>query len=244
MNLQHLRTATRPEHEATEAAVPLLGPGLTRERYVDVLLHLYPVLRSWETWSALHAPPRLLPLLPPRRRSPWLQADLAALSAKADTSIEPPPISWVSAILLPGETLERATEGELEAGFLGALYVLEGSTLGGRFLAKQVEMSLNLSPGHGNAYFQGHGEATGALWREVTAEVAGVPEERAERLIGAASRTFGLFREALQRPASSETLEAVTAGAEPAHDQPSRRGTPGNAPTTRTPRQEEASKVS
>lgn len=197
MDLQVLRTATRPEHEATEAAMPLLGPDLTRERYGAVLRCLFPVLRSWEGWSGEHAPERLRALLGPRRRSPWLRQDLQTLGLPLADGGRVQSIAWLAVVLEPGEVPGQCTPGEFEAGFLGALYVLEGSTLGGRYLAKQVETSLGLTRGEGNAYFEGHGASTATLWREVTAEVAAVPDDLSGRVVRAANRTFALFREAL-----------------------------------------------
>ncbi len=91
------------------------------------------------------------------------------------------------------------SEAGFEAGFMGALYVMEGSTLGGRFIARHVEQVLGLEPGRGDAYFQGHGEATGSLWRETTAAIAEVPEAQAEVVIAAAKRTFAAFGEAIRR---------------------------------------------
>lgn len=204
MDLQHLRAATRPEHEATEAAMPLLGADLTIERYGSVLRCIVPLLQSWECWSAEHAPLRLRPLLAPRQRSHLIEADLRVLTTLSSTPGEaadephgaPPP--WPALVLEPGRTQADADPGEFEAGFLGALYVFEGSTLGGRFLAKQVEAALGLVPGQGSAYFQGHGAATGPMWREVTEQIAAVPDENAECLIRAAGRTFGAFRQALE----------------------------------------------
>ena len=199
MDLQYLRSATRPEHEATEAAMPLLGPDLTREDYAAVLSCLLPVLSSWESWAGEHAPARLRSFLAARRRSHWIEQDLASLNAGRPSAGElPVPIAWSSVVLEPGETESRCPAREFEAGFLGALYVLEGSTLGGRFLAKQVEASLGLLPGQGNVYFQGHGAATGALWREVTTEIAAVPDSLSERLVRSARRTFAIFGRALE----------------------------------------------
>jgi heme oxygenase len=61
-----------------------------------------------------------------------------------------------------------------------------------------VEEKLHFAPGQGNAYFQGHGDQTGSMWREVTARIAAVPEEETERVIAAAKRTFIAFGEALR----------------------------------------------
>ena len=224
MDLQYLREATRSEHEATEAAMPLLGPDLTRERYAHVLRCLLPILRSWEDWSAENVPERLHFLSKPRRRSHLLLADLQTLGGEAaedpaGQNTKPMP-AWSSIVGTSGKLSEepasRGVVREYEAGFLGALYVLEGSTLGGRILARQVETVLNLTPGQGNAYFQGHGAATGALWKEVTAEIAAVPDDMSLRVVDAARRTFAAFREALKgggQPSSGIAAGPASAGA-------------------------------
>ncbi len=46
------------------------------------------------------------------------------------------------------------------------MYVMEGSTLGGRFIAPHVAKLFHLDAGRGNAYFEGYGERTGSMWNE------------------------------------------------------------------------------
>ena len=48
---------------------------------------------------------------------------------------------------------------------MGCLYVMEGSTLGGKFIARQVQEKLGLSPEAGTAFFSGYGNETGARWK-------------------------------------------------------------------------------
>ncbi len=169
-------------------------------------------------------------MLEPRRRSHLLLADLHTLGGETAADPAGPSDSrdpaWSSILEMSAKQVRElasdGTEREYEAGFLGALYVLEGSTLGGRILARQVETVLELTPGQGNAYFQGHGAATGALWKEVTAEIAAVPEEMSVRLLSTARRTFTAFRQALEggeqpaagiavAPAAKETAAPATA---------------------------------
>ena len=200
MDLQRLREETRAEHEATEAAMPLTEPGLTLAGYTDVLRLLLSVLRGWELWASEAAPAAVRPLLAARRRSHWLEQDLEVLGA-AKVSLAFPvdaPIDW-SAVVMNNFATSVDTPDEGEAAFLGAFYVMEGSTLGGRFIAKHVERVLKLEPGQGDAYFRGHGEGTGSLWKETTAAIAAVPEDQAEIVIGAARRTFQAFGSVLGR---------------------------------------------
>jgi len=48
---------------------------------------------------------------------------------------------------------------------LGILYVVEGSTLGGRFILKNVSKFPELSGDKGVSYFNGYGEKTGSFWK-------------------------------------------------------------------------------
>ena len=46
----------------------------------------------------------------------------------------------------------------------GALYVVEGSTLGGKFICQSLAQ-FGLDPTNGAAYFSGYGEETGRMWK-------------------------------------------------------------------------------
>lgn len=48
---------------------------------------------------------------------------------------------------------------------LGVLYVIEGSTLGGRFILKNITTIPGLDNGQGTSYFNGYGEKTGSYWK-------------------------------------------------------------------------------
>lgn len=48
---------------------------------------------------------------------------------------------------------------------LGILYVIEGSSLGGRFILKNIIMVSGLDKGMGISYFKGYGDKTGSYWK-------------------------------------------------------------------------------
>jgi heme oxygenase len=48
---------------------------------------------------------------------------------------------------------------------LGILYVIEGSSLGGRFILKNIETIPGLDQQHGVSYFTGYGNKTGSYWK-------------------------------------------------------------------------------
>jgi len=77
---------------------------------------------------------------------------------------------------------------------LGTMYVMEGSTLGGQLIARHVEKSLALVPGVGDAYFRGHGERTGAMWKEFSALLATrISDDQTGQVIDSAKKMFQVF---------------------------------------------------
>ncbi|PCC67703.1 Heme oxygenase [Nannocystis exedens] len=109
---------------------------------------------------------------PRRRRAPMLAADLCALS---DDPREVPRCTALPAVT----SLARA---------LGVAYVLEGSTLGGRYILARLPPALAGLRGHATAFLTGHGPETGARWRDFAAIVArelNTPAAEAEAVAGA-----------------------------------------------------------
>jgi heme oxygenase len=54
---------------------------------------------------------------------------------------------------------------------LGALYVLEGSTLGGRIILRHLETHTVDIPSDAMSFFAGHGAETGSMWRAFVAKL-------------------------------------------------------------------------
>ena len=73
------------------------------------------------------------------------------------------------------------------AQLLGGLYVLEGSTLGGQVIARQLAKAGIPA----RAYFGGHAEQTGALWKSFTALLtAAATPDLADDIVASATLTF------------------------------------------------------
>lgn len=87
----------------------------------------------------------------PDARAPRLAADLKALGG-----------SDVGGLPRCGDLPEVA----LPSQYVGALYVLEGASLGGRVISRQVRERLGIEADAGGSFFHGAGERTGARWRE------------------------------------------------------------------------------
>jgi len=178
-----LREATADLHAQTEEGVPLMKPDLTLNEYVSVLQRFYRAVAAWENWAETHVPEKWRAMFEQRRRSRLLLEDFHALGVTSDE------YSWGK---VPFPVLES------DASFLGAMYVVEGSTLGGQYIARHVEEVLNFAPGVGDAYFRGYGESTGAMWKEFRAVVAEFDERSADQVIEGARKMFRMFAHCLK----------------------------------------------
>ena len=92
-----------------------------------------------------------------------------------------------------GDDLPRITN-HLDA--LGALYVIEGSTLGGKIISKMMQQQLELGD-KGLSFFLSYGDNTEAMWdsfKDALNTQAKNPEQEAV-IIAAANQTFLKFGE-------------------------------------------------
>ncbi|WP_372621451.1 biliverdin-producing heme oxygenase [Falsiroseomonas sp.] len=137
-----------------------------------------------------------------RRRTPLLLADLAFLAAPEEAPSAP--------LLAPLPPFGSAAEA------LGGLYVAEGSTLGGRHLARALDAILPPGP-EGRRFLLGHGARHGEMWRACCAAIercGTAPEGRAGMIRGATA-TFAAFEEWFTFPASPAVAGARGAAATP-----------------------------
>jgi heme oxygenase len=120
-------------------------------------------------------------------RSAWLQDDLAALSVDGHTPATMPRCT----ALAPFDTPSRR---------LGALYVVEGSTLGGRHLARRLDPLLGRDGSAGRRFFLGRGADTDAAWSAFLAQLAFSASDPAVagEIVAAAVATFSIFEEWLR----------------------------------------------
>jgi heme oxygenase len=162
----------------------LLSPDLTRNNYRQVLIHLEAFHSGFEPAiaQALEGHPAALMLDGTRASS--LREDLAWLGvAPLDASAV-----WLASGL-------RVLTSQAAA--MGALYVVEGSGLGGRVIARHLIQSLGVSPGAGGSFYGGTSAITararwellcGHLTAKLSEPAPGMPPEAA--MITGAVATF------------------------------------------------------
>ncbi len=151
-----LRAATAQIHERLHGH-PGLGAAasgvMTRADYRLLLGRLWGFHTSFE--QVLEAAARSLALdidMAARARAPMLEKDLRVLGLGAD-DIERLP------------RCEEIFQPRDEAGFMGALYVVEGSTLGGIQIARALAGLFDGAEGEGRRFFLGYGANHSAMWR-------------------------------------------------------------------------------
>lgn len=81
------------------------------------------------------------------------------------------------------------------ASSIGAMYVTEGSTLGGQIIAKMISRQLNIPPDNGFAFFNAYGDETPAKWKKFK-EIINQPRNENERreMTETAKKTFSTFK--------------------------------------------------
>jgi heme oxygenase len=154
--LARLRLGTSDAHariESVPALARLLAPDLTPAEYVAVLRHMHGFLSVVEpdiAAAVADIPPAAALLDGTRPRA--LAEDLA----------------WFG---VPSQPLDRAPPAlSGAAAALGALYVIEGSGLGGRVIARHLAASLGVAPGTGGSFYGGPtAEAARLRWQRLCA---------------------------------------------------------------------------
>lgn len=116
-----LRTATASEHERVDRAFGAFDLS-DRDGYRAFLMAQAGPFLAAEAAVDAFDPAALLPDWPQRRRAALIRADLADLDAPVPQT----------------DSLDLRSESEV----LGVIYVLEGSRLGGKMLARNVPMDL------------------------------------------------------------------------------------------------------
>jgi heme oxygenase len=120
-------------------------------------------------------------------RSAWLQEDLATLSTAGHA-----PTAIPRCTALPSF--------ETPARRLGALYVVEGSTLGGRQLARRLDPLLGATGSAGRRFFLGRGAATTDAWNAFLERVSAMADRPSVQrdIVAAAVQTFDVFEQWLR----------------------------------------------
>jgi len=180
--MEKLREETRAQHERLEHTpffTALEAGTLDLASYVGWLRALHALHETVEGELARSDHPVVRAVWQAaQQRTPWLERDLAHFEAQTLPEL---PRAQLEAILASQELRHRAVAHPVT--LLGALYVLEGSALGGQVLRQRVTKSLSLHDGAGLTYLTGRGAETTAHFKAFAERMNGAitePELMAE----------------------------------------------------------------
>lgn len=150
-----LREQTAAAHRVLDSSPllsALLSPELSLASYVKILSIFYDFYCDYES-ILLETCADLRFDACARQKLPLLEKDARALGVSFDRSHTD----------FPSLNLDS------KAKVLGMIYVVEGSTLGGRVIAKHLAKKLGLNAMNGAAYFHNYGSAVASRWLETQA---------------------------------------------------------------------------
>src|SRR3954471_19693130 len=161
MLLQQLKVETAERHERVERSLDLMRPGLTRADWTRLVARFHGFYQPWEeaVVRTVGDEGELAAMVADRRKVAWLERDLADLDVSEQARAALPRCSCLPKV----GTTEQV---------LGSMYVLEGATLGGQFIARHVETTLGLTDGRGYSFFCSYGAATGRMWQAFRATLS------------------------------------------------------------------------
>jgi heme oxygenase len=179
--LQELRLATAENHRALERRLPFTSSELDLPLYTQLMKAYYGFYAPLEhifdrlDWRQVTTEDR--------RKTPTLEQDLLALGMNHQE---------VDALDLCQDLPSIETHAQL----LGAMYVIEGATLGGQILRRIAHDKLAIGEITGGGFLDVYGSATGRMWKGYLAELAHVvaPAERAQ-VVASALGTFACFEQ-------------------------------------------------
>lgn len=172
----NIKEATKAEHQNLEKQVVLKLKAIrSNEDYADLLKHFFAYFSHIEETIKPFITASVLPDYAQRRNSGYIKADILELGADITH--------------LPFTTVPKI-ENAVQA--LGALYVLEGSIMGGSIIVKMLEKE---GVTKGVSFFSGYGEDTGMMWGNFIAvlNAQAKTEQEEQEAIVAANETFKHF---------------------------------------------------
>lgn len=184
-----IKEATLQNHQLVEKVlIGKMKSMRSANDYVELLRIFYSYFGGLEQQIKPYINIATLPDHNDRRKTVAIADDLATLGGKLpDVAV--------------GEELP-AINNELEA--LGALYVIEGSTLGGKIISQMLQKHLNITDGSGLSFFNGYGDNTQQMWDVFKTNLNNAVKTPADEavVLNAANETFSKFKQWIEQSAS------------------------------------------
>lgn len=185
--IERLRRETQESHGEVERRVDILSRVRTDQSYRTLLERFYGVYCPLEhqLGQSMLEIAHWLPDIEDRMRTKLLRLDLRSLGNLCTEDLPLAPVPLLDS--LPHR--------------FGCLYVLEGSTLGGQLIAREVSSKLPYTSDLGCSFFASHGAEIGAMWRSFCRALeayAVANSESHDSIVQTAAATFSVFGDWLE----------------------------------------------
>lgn len=177
--LARLKRETAEIHQELENKMPFAGEDFSLPEYQCLIVNFYNFYEKFEPQIERALKRYQIDFDYSRRlKTPKLALDLQNLETPLSSNFD-------------SVENEPAIFNSREKVF-GALYVVEGSTLGGQVIARILKRKFNFDESNGAAFFGGYGAETGAMWNAFRAAITEFAEtsDNHEDIIVAATETF------------------------------------------------------
>ncbi|MXV51103.1 hypothetical protein GS399_08985 [Pedobacter sp. HMF7647] len=174
-----LKEFTETEHQSLEKALVRRIKAIEEEEdYLLIIKNFLGYLKPIELLTDKSVDLHRMPDYPHRRKTALLEDDLAKLSRGAFTELT---------------VCTKLPEISTHEQCLGALYVLEGSTLGGKVISKMIVDKLGSN--RGTAFFNSYGENTFHMWNSFKLLLdQDLTDSQQGEVLHAAKDTFACFK--------------------------------------------------
>ena len=187
--ISNLKNATHAAHSRVELQLDryLFASDLTPKSYADALTKLYAIHCVFEAQLTRYAASALL--MDGRSKLHWLRQDLLALDFAGQW-----PLSLNQDLVL-----------ENDACAMGVMYVVEGSTLGGKVISQRLAQHAWLIPAKHLRFFNSYGARRGKMWRDFCDALENFHQNEVTAgpaIVDGALLAFNYFEQKLLTPAT------------------------------------------
>lgn len=178
--LTQLRSQTAHQHQQTEDLVGVMREDFSLEDYKKLLTRFYAFYKSFEPKMSDALRENTIEFdYENRQNTPKLFSDLESLGMSETEIAEIKSFDDLPAL-------------DSKENIFGALYVVEGSTLGGQVISRHLKEKFGFDESGGNAFFSGYGKETGTMWKIFRDAITDFSDGNINRkqIIGAANETF------------------------------------------------------
>jgi heme oxygenase len=179
--LEQLKSETLSNHQQLEKNLIMKLKGMkSLADYIAILQIFYAYFGALEDQINKFIGPDQLSDYTERRKTLSIKNDILALNGVVPEKAKAADLPVIADVLQA----------------FGALYVIEGSTLGGQVISKMIAKQLQLPTEEGISFFRSYGEDTMSMWNsfKVVLERHAESQEQADAITQAANDTFGMFK--------------------------------------------------